>query len=80
MGSFGKRTSTQGAGKDIAKFMKQVLPEPPVKRFETRERITPPLKLREVEFLPTAAAEIIPKFEIELKYRLVISANFRVPI
>jgi len=28
--------------KDIAKFMKQVNPEPPVQRLETRERITPP--------------------------------------
>ena len=42
--------------KDIAKFMKQVLPEPPVQRFE---RITPPVK--RLEYLPTAPAEIAPK-------------------
>ena len=42
--------------KDIVKFQKQVLPEPPVRRFE---RITAPVKRR--EYLPTAAAEIAPK-------------------
>ena len=42
--------------KDIEKFMKQVLPEHPVQRFE---RITPPVKRR--ESLPTAPAEIAPK-------------------
>ena len=46
--------------------MKQVLPEPPVQKFETRERINPPLKRRRVvESLPTAAVEISPKYEIE---------------
>ena len=45
--------------------MKQVLPEPPVQRFETRERVTPPVKRRVVETLPNAAAVISPKFEIE---------------
>ena len=42
--------------KDIAKFMKQFLPEPAVQRFE---RITPSVKRR--ESLPTAAAEMTPK-------------------
>jgi hypothetical protein len=42
--------------KDIAKFMRQVLPEPPVERLE---RITPAVKRR--ESLSTAAAEIAPK-------------------
>jgi hypothetical protein len=48
--------------KDIAKFKKQFLPEPPVQRFEPRDRITPPsvqVKLRRVvESLPFAEAEI----------------------
>ena len=47
--------------KDIAKFMKQVLTETPVQRFETRKRITPLVKRRVVESLPTTAAEITPK-------------------
>jgi len=42
--------------KDIAKFMKQELLEPPVQRFG---RITPPVKRR--EYLPTAPDEIAPK-------------------
>ena len=42
--------------KDIPKFMKQVLLEPPVKRFG---RITPPVKRR--ESLPTAPDKIAPK-------------------
>jgi hypothetical protein len=42
--------------KDIAKFMTQVLLEPPVQRFE---KITPAVKRR--ESLPTATAEIAPK-------------------
>ena len=47
----------------IAKFMRQVLPEPPVQRFD---RITPSMKRR--ESLLTATAEIAPKkpkFEID---------------
>jgi hypothetical protein len=49
--------------KQLAKFMRQVLPEPPVQRFE---RIIPAVKRR--ESLPTATAEIAPKktkFEID---------------
>ena len=52
--------------------MKQVLPEPTVQRFETRDRIntTPPsgpVNRREVEFLPSTDADSTPrkpKFEI----------------
>jgi len=61
--------------KDIAKFMKQVLPEPTFQRFETRGRIittTPsvPVKRRVVEFLPSTTAVYEstprkPKFEID---------------
>ena len=46
--------------KDIAKFMKNVLPEPTDQRFETRNRITPPsfpVKRQVVEFLPSTPAE-----------------------
>ena len=46
----------QAQVKDIAKFMRQVLPEPPVQRFE---RITPSMKRR--ESLTNATAEIAPK-------------------
>ena len=42
--------------KDIAKFMKQILPEPSVQKFV---RITSPVKRQ--ESLPNAAAEIDPK-------------------
>ena len=51
--------------KDIAKFMTQVLPEAPVQRFETRERISPSVKRRVVISLPTAAAENTPKTIIQ---------------
>ena len=48
--------------KDIANFVKQVLPEPPVHRFETSDRITPPEKQRRVlESLPFVATESNPK-------------------
>ena len=47
--------------KDIAKFMKQVLPEHPVQIIETRERMTPHVKRQVVESLSNAAGEINPK-------------------
>jgi hypothetical protein len=47
--------------KEIAKFIKQVLPEPTVQRFKTRDRITSSVKQRVVESLPSAAAESTPK-------------------
>ena len=48
--------------------MKQVLPEPPVQRFEIDGRINPPFKRRVVKSLPTSAADLAPqkpKFEID---------------
>lgn len=64
--------TSQAQLKDISKFMKQFLHEPPVQRFETRDRITTPSvpvkRRRVVEFLTFAAAENITrklKFEID---------------
>ena len=63
--------------RDIAKFVKQVLPEPSVQRFE---RITPPVKRR--VSLPTAPAVIAtkkPKFEfdeVEEQVSVLDSENF----
>ena len=64
--------------KDFAEFMKHVLPETPVQKFETRNRITTPpsvpVKRRVVESLPSTsrALETVyestprkPKFEID---------------
>ena len=77
---------------DIANFMKHVPPEPPVQRFDTRDRITTPsvpVRRRVVESLSCAAAESTPrktKFEINKEEDYVeeevvrTSANKRVRI
>ena len=75
--------------KDIEKFMKNVLPETPVPKFETRDRITTtpfsvPVKRRVLEYLPStsAAAETvyestprIPKFDVEIYEEKEVEAD-----